>query len=200
MPLTINGAAGTIGGLAAGGLPNSTIQSQNIAENTIEREKVNSSHRGPDVQNLHYQSIRQDISGNSGADITLVTFPVTRKSNSNHIVFCGWMPLQGDASNRVGMNVIMNFVRKYKVTRFRNSNSGGTDGIYSTIHFCGHFTASDLSTNKTSEFIINYAPRDGSTQTLGEIINPSKTSQSDRSQNRTAKIHFFEFDNLTIIT
>lgn len=200
MPLTINGAAGTIGGLAAGGLSNNTIVAANIADNTIEREKISSSHRGPDVKNIHFQSIRYDFSGPTSNDVTLIQFPVTRKSTSNHIVFWGWMPFQGNDSNRVGENVIMNYVRKYKSARYRNSNEGGTDGIYSIINFCGYFSASDLSTAATSEFIVNYAPRDGSSQTLGAAINPSRNSQSDRSQNKTTKIHFFEFDNLTIIT
>lgn len=198
--MIIDGARGIITGLGQGGLPNSTITGANIADKTIERGKISSSDRGPDVACNHFQSIRYDQATHSGNNVTLMEFRVKRQNQANAVVFCGFTPIEGDSSNLIGERVIANGTSKFKSCLFRNSTAGGTDGQYGCIHYMGYFSQAQLGSNPNFNFIINYAPRDGSEQNPATRINPSRASQSDRSQNRTTKIQFLEFDNLTIIT
>lgn len=198
--MIIDGTRGIITGLGQGGLPNSTIIGANIADKTIERGKINSSDRGPDVACNHFQSNRYDQATHSGNNVTIMEFNVKRESAANSVVFMGFTPLEGDNSNLIGLRVVGNGTTKYKTTLFANSTQGGTDGQYGTFHYMGHFTGAQLGSTKSFPFVINWAPRNGSEQNPATRINPSRASQSDRSQNRTTKIHFMEFDNLTVIT
>ena len=127
-------------------------------------------------------------------------FNVRRESSTNAVVFMGWTPTEGNNSNIIGLRVMGNGIAKWQCTLYRNSNNGGNDGHYGTMHYMGHFSGAQLGGNNSFSFLINYAPRNGSEQNPCTLINPSRASQSDRSQNRTTKINFLEFDNLTVIT
>ena len=153
--MIIDGARGIITGLGQGGLPNTTVQGANIADGAITRGKINSSHRGPDVAHNHFQSIRYDQATHSGNNVTLMEFNIRRESSANPVVFMGWTPTEGDNSNIVGLRVIANGTSKWHSTLYRNSNNGGTDGNYGTMHYMGYFDQATLGGNNSFSFVMH---------------------------------------------
>ena len=206
MPLTINGAAGTIAGLSSGGLEDGSITGSNIADNTITRSKIssNSVDRGPDVSVITYESNRHDVGCHSTGYDEFINFHVPRQNIGTDLVVMGHVPIGDGSSNRIGAFISVadnnTVVPVYKSTCYFASRVATNDGDYGLIMYAGYWPYVVLTTSQNVYCTLGHYSRDFSSQSPGTHYNPSKGTRTDRAQSKAAKLQFFEFDNVTFIT